>query len=148
MNWALADELRLHTGQAIGWLAGAQKADDGAGGLAIIAAKDDIEVQAQHGEMKVQAKDQVTLQSTDGNVDLASAKKIRIATAGGASITIEGGNITFTAPGTITYHSSQRLLAGPTRQNYPLPQFPNSSVCIPCLLKALKSGSPVAAVVV
>ncbi|MNX66124.1 hypothetical protein D3C86_972070 [compost metagenome] len=78
-------------------------------------------------------------------MEFAAKKKIRIATAQGASITLQDGDITFECPGKITYHSVQRKLAGPVQSNYPLPQFP-SSVCVPCLLKALKSGSALAAV--
>ncbi len=144
INLALADVLRVHSGQAIGLLAGAQKADAEAG-LSIIAGSDDLDFQAQHDELRVQAKDALKIASTDKTVEFAAKKKIRIATAQGASITLQNGDITFECPGKITYHAVQRKLVGPTRQSYPLPQFP-SSVCVECLLKALKSGSPLAAV--
>ncbi len=140
INLALADVLRVHSGQAIGILAGAQKADAEAG-LSVIAAEDDIDFQAQHDELKIQAKDQIKLASTTKTVEIAASKKIRIATAQGASVTLENGDITFECPGTITYFSSQRKLAGPARGSYPLPLFPQS-ICIPCMLAAAKSGAP------
>jgi len=59
-------------------------------------------------------------------VELAASKKIRIATAGGASVTIEGGNISFACPGQITYRYSRMMLEGPAQQNYPLPRFPSN----------------------
>jgi uncharacterized protein (DUF2345 family) len=144
INLALADVLRVHSGQAIGLLAGAQKADAEAG-LSIIAGSDDLDFQAQHDELRVQAKDGLKIASTDKTVEFAAQKKIRFATAQGASITLQNGDITFECPGKITYHAVQRKLAGPVRSNYPLPQFPQS-VCVECLIKALKAGSAVAAV--
>jgi len=144
INLALADVLRVHSGQAIGLLAGAQKADAEAG-LSIIAGSDDLDFQAQHDELRVQAKDGLKIASTDKTVEFAAQKKIRFATAQGASITLQNGDITFECPGKITYRAVQRKLAGPVKGSFPLPQFPNS-VCIPCMLKALRAGSPVAAV--
>lgn len=129
INLALADGLRVHSGQAIGVLAGAEKADADAG-LSVIAAKDDIDFQAQHDELKIQAKDQIKLASTTKTVEIAASKKIRIATAQGASVTLENGDITFECPGTITYFSSQRKLAGPVRDTYPLPVMPKSDVTL------------------
>ncbi|WP_307646279.1 type VI secretion system Vgr family protein [Variovorax boronicumulans] len=127
INLALADVLRVHSGQAIGLLAGAQKAD-AESGLSIIAGSDDLDFQAQHDELRVQAKDALKIASTDKTVEFAAQKKIRVATAQGASITLQNGDITFECPGKITYHAIQRKLAGPVRQNYPLPQFPRSAI--------------------
>lgn len=126
INLALADQFRVHSGQAIGLLAGAQKAD-ASDGLSIIASKDDLDFQAQHDELKVQAKDQIKIASTGKTVEVAAKKKIRIATAQGASITLEDGDIRFECPGRITYYTIQRKLAGPVRGNYKLPVFPDST---------------------
>ncbi|MFX8098664.1 DUF2345 domain-containing protein, partial [Acinetobacter baumannii] len=81
------------------------------------------------------------LVSANMNVDFAAAKRIRIATAGGASITIEGGNITVECAGPITYKAAQRTFQGPVNASYPLPLFPQS-VCVECMLKAAMNGSP------
>lgn len=149
INLALNAQARLHTGQAIGLLAAAASADhegtDGRTGLSVIAASDSLDIQAQTDTVKIQSKEQLTLQSASASIELAAARKIRIATAQGAAITIEGGNIRFEAPGSITYKASMRTLQGPVQGGYALPQFPQS-VCIPCLLKAMQSGSPLAAV--
>ncbi|MCY1372004.1 hypothetical protein D9M69_591790 [compost metagenome] len=138
INLALADVLRVHSGQAIGVLAGAQKADADTG-LSVIAGNDDLDFQAQHDELRVQAKEALKIASTDQTVEFAAKKKIRIATAQGASITLQGGDITFECPGKITYHAVQRKLAGPVQKSYPLPAFPKS-ICVACLLKSLKSA--------
>ncbi|MCX7279792.1 MAG: type VI secretion system Vgr family protein [Burkholderiales bacterium] len=138
-QFASGGQLRVHTGQAIGVLAGAVKAGIANTGLQLIAAKDDIDLQAQAGELKVQAKGQVDVMSANAHIDWAAAKRIRIATAAGASITIEGGNITTTAPGQITVHASQKVFEGPGRVSYPLPQLPNS-ICVECLKKSLEAA--------
>ncbi|MBB2921025.1 DUF2345 domain-containing protein, partial [Cupriavidus alkaliphilus] len=56
----------------------------------------------------------------------AAARRIRIATAGGAAITIEGGNITFECPGPITYKAAQRKFDGPVTTDRDLPLFPDT----------------------
>jgi len=140
---AIAGKARIHSGQAIGLLAGAIKAGDGNTGIKLIAAKDDIDLQAQSDEMKFLAKKDIKLVSVTQHIDFAAAKKIHIAISSGASITIDGG-ITVQCPGTITVHASKKSFSGPEKGDYALPQFPQS-VCKECLLAAMQSASPYAA---
>ena len=72
-----------------------------------------------------------------------AAWRIVLATAGGANITIEGGNITVMCPGTITVKASQKSFVGPEQASYALPTLPQQ-VCVECLLKAAGSASPFA----
>jgi uncharacterized protein (DUF2345 family) len=111
---AAGGALRLHTGQAIGILGGAIKAGDKAAGtgLTMIAGSGDVDVQAQAGTMQVAALNDLKIQSQSDTVNWASAKKITLSTAGGASIVIEGGNITFLCPGTITVHAGTKSFVG------------------------------------
>ncbi|TVO59113.1 DUF2345 domain-containing protein, partial [Denitromonas halophila] len=111
-------------------------------GISLIAARDDIEMQAQSDEMKFQARDDLEMVSITEHIDFAAGKRIVLATEGGASITIDGG-ITVECPGTITVHASKKSFAGPTRGDYGLPTFPQT-VCKECLLAAMKAGSPFA----
>jgi len=74
-------------------------------------------------------------------VELAAGRTVHVATAGGASVTIEGGNITFTAPGTITVHAAKKSFLPGGSGNYPLPVFPQS-VCKECLLLAAQRAAP------
>lgn len=154
-NAAIAGDLRLHTGQAIGWLAGAAKPSPSSGGsgrdgadpnhtLALVTAESDLTLQAQHDQAKLQARDQLKLVSANAQLELAAGKTVHLATEGGAAITIEGGNISVTCPGNITVHASRKSFVGPVEQTYPLPQFPGS-VCVECLLKAQAQGAPLAA---
>jgi len=142
-NLAIAGKTRIHTGQAIGLLAGAIGPGDGNTGIKLIAAKDDIDLQAQSDEMKFRSKKNMKLVSATANIDFAAAKKVHLAVGGGASITIDGG-ITVQCPGTITVHASKKSFSGPASSNYALPAFPQN-VCVECMLAAMKSGSPFAA---
>ncbi len=116
-------------------------------GVQVIAARDPIDVQAQAGAMLVQARDEINVKSANAHIDWAAAKKISLSTAGGANITIDGGNITVQCPGKIEIKAGKKSFIGPERTDYRIPELPSSEpVCIDCLIKALKSGSPVAVV--
>lgn len=140
-NFAIANQARFQTGQSIGLLAGAVSPGDNNTGISLIAGKDDITLQAQSDEMKFQSKQDMKLVSVSANIDFAAAKKIHIAVAGGASITIDGG-ITFECPGTITVHASQKTFTGPTRANYILPEFTNGKMYAASFCVTDESGKP------
>ena len=137
---------RIHTGQSIGMLGGAVKPGDKAAGkgLTFIAGSGEVDVQAQADQLNVAAKLDVSVQSQSASVDWAAAKKITLATAGGASIVIEGGNITVMCPGKISVWAGKKSFVGPKTEQYGLPLMPQS-VCVECMLKAARSGAPFAA---
>ncbi|MBZ8142805.1 type VI secretion protein [Rubrivivax gelatinosus] len=147
LEQASGGALRIHTGQNIGVLAGAVKPGEQAAGkgITLIAGQGDISVQAQSDTMRVAAKQDVSIQSASAHVDWAAAKKIHFATAGGARITLEGGNIIVECPGKISVWAGKKSFTGPQQASYAMPQMP-SQVCVACLLKALKSGSALASV--
>ncbi len=134
-------QMRVHTGQAIGVLGGAMKAGEGGVGLQMITAKDAIEIQAQADTLSVQARDEVNVVSANAHIDWAAAKSISLSTAGGANITIDGGNITVQCPGKIIIHAGKKTFFGPEKLNYALPALPRS-VCVECMLKARRAGAP------
>ncbi|MGX9713662.1 type VI secretion system Vgr family protein [Janthinobacterium lividum] len=121
---------RLHTGQAIGLLGGVVKPGEGELGMQLVAASQPIEVQAQSDEIKVQAREEVNVASANAHIDWAAAKSIRLSTAGGANITIEGGNITIQCPGKITVFAGKKSFLGPTGLGYPLPRLPRSELAL------------------
>ena len=141
VNAVFANKWRAHSGQAISVLAGAAKPDHGNTGLQITEGKQNIELQAQHNEIKILASGKLSLGSVSQNIDVAAATKVRIANTQGASITIEGGNITFECPGTITYHTSMRNFSDATSKNYHLPILPGN-ICIECLMKRAQTRGP------
>lgn len=130
---------RLHTGQAIGALAGAVKAGEQGLGLQMIAAADAIDIQSQADGIAVQARDEVTLTSVSARIDLAAAKRLSLSTAGGANITIEGGNITLQCPGKLTAHGGKKSFSDPAKLDFEMPALPRS-ICIACLKKSLAAA--------
>ena len=133
-------QMRLHTGQAIGILGGAIKEGDNGIGLQLISSDDANVFQALRDAVTIRGRDEVNVVSANSHIDWAAAKRISLSTAGGANITIEGGNITVQCPGKITVHAGKKSFLGPEKLDYLLPRLPRE-VCIECLLKALKSGS-------
>jgi uncharacterized protein (DUF2345 family) len=107
-------------------LGGAVKAGEGGLGLQLIAAKDAIDIQAQADELKVQARDDVNIVSANASVDWAAAKRISLSTAGGANITIDGGNITVQCPGKLTIHAGKKNFGGPAQMEQTMPVLPKS----------------------
>jgi type VI secretion system secreted protein VgrG len=121
--------LRMHSGQAIGLLAGAvgkgETVGAGSRGLTLAAGKDPVRLEAQAGEIHIQAKQRLNIQSANAHIDWAAAKKISLSTAQGANITLQGGNITIQCPGKLTVHASAKKFDGPAKLDYPLPVLPN-----------------------
>jgi uncharacterized protein (DUF2345 family) len=142
---AVSGDVRLHAGQAIGVLAGAiQPGSEAAGtGLSLIAGQGDVQVQAQAGGLQIAAKQLVNVQSANGHVDWAAAKKITLKTAEGACIEIAGGGVTVQCPGTIEVKAAQRVMEGGANKEYDMPVLPQQ-ICVACLLKARAAGAPFA----
>jgi type VI secretion system secreted protein VgrG len=132
-------QMRWHTGQAIGVLGSAGKPGEGGFGLQLIAAKDTVDIQAQADDLKVQARDEVNVISANTHIDWAAATRISLSTAGGANITIEGGNITVQCPGKITVNAGKKSFNGPEKLGFDMPALPRS-ICIACLKKSLAAG--------
>lgn len=128
MHVAVGEALSVHSGQAIGVLAGAVGASDGNTGIKLYAGQGDVDVQAQSDQITLAAKELMRLISANSHVDVAAAKSIELCTEGGASLKIEGGNITFACPGKISIKAASKSFTGPTNMSYPLPPMPNSTM--------------------
>ncbi|AKJ28291.1 hypothetical protein AAW51_1600 [Caldimonas brevitalea] len=125
---AIGGQARLHCGQAIGVLAGAVQPGSGRGGtgLTVTCAEGDLEVQAQADGLQVAAQQAVDVRSVHAHIDWAAAKKITVATAGGASITIDANGIVTQCPGKITVRAGRKHLVGPASCSYALPRLPRA----------------------
>ncbi|MCM5683002.1 DUF2345 domain-containing protein, partial [Schlegelella sp. S2-27] len=110
LHQAIGGQARLHTGQAIGVLAGAiGPGSEAAGtGLTVIAAQGDVDVQAQAGPMQLAAKQLVDVKSKAAHIDWAAAQRIVLSTAGGASLTLDAGGIVTQCPGKITVQAGKK----------------------------------------
>jgi uncharacterized protein (DUF2345 family) len=126
LHIASGNQLRVNTGQSLGILAGAVQAGNGAKGkgLTMIAGQGPVQMQAQAGQAQVAAKGLINVQSANSHIDWAAAKKITLATSGGASIVIDGNGITTQCPGKITVRAAQKSFIGPGSESYQLPRLP------------------------
>ncbi len=123
-HMAAGNTLRVHSGQAIGYLAGAQKAEGI--GLAVIASAGPVEVQAQHSDINLSAQGELKIISITAETEMAAGKVLHLAVDGGASLTMDGGNITFACPGSIKVYAAKHQFNGPQEKFFPLPQFPRT----------------------
>lgn len=141
-NVATAGDLRVHAGQALGWLAGAvEGASDEAVALSLVTAEGKLEFEAQQDQLKLQSRDGLKLVSANAEVELAAGKTVHLATSGGASITIEGGNITVACPGNINVRAGKKSFAGPTTLNRSFVAWPNTDLNAPCMNQAAATNS-------
>ena len=134
-------QARLHAGRAIGVLANAAEGSGDSTALSLVAGNGELDIQAQNDSSHLQSRQALRMTSAQGAVELAAGKTLHIATAAGASLTIEGGNITFNCPGTIKVEAGVKSFLPGGRGRYPLPVFPQS-VCKECLLLAAQRAAP------
>jgi uncharacterized protein (DUF2345 family) len=124
---------RIHTGQAIGIVAGV--IEPGAGdvppkgtGLTMIAGSGDLSLQAQSGTLQLASQQDLTLQSASGPIKFQAAKRIVIANSHGSRITLADGKIVIECPGTYTVHASTKSLVGPQDATVTLPTMPKGEL--------------------
>ncbi|RXK66052.1 type VI secretion system tip protein VgrG [Stenotrophomonas sp. MA5] len=124
---AVMGQARLHASQALGMLAAASSGAGAAGTtLVAVAGNGMVDVQAQADAIHVQARQSLRASSAQGVVEVEAGKVVHIATSGGASITLEGGNITFACPGVITVHAGTKSFLGPAQFKTELPNWSQS----------------------
>lgn len=129
-----AGQTRLHGKQVIGLLGGAVKPGEATIGFLLVANNGAINIQSQASELKVIAQNETHAASANSHIDFAAARRISVATTGGASITIDGGNISVQCPGKITVHAGKKRFSLQAQFTYKLPILPQS-VCVECLAK-------------
>ncbi|MBY0444915.1 MAG: DUF2345 domain-containing protein, partial [Burkholderiales bacterium] len=108
--------------------------------LKLIAAKGKIQLQAQSGDIEITGDKDLKVTACKGLISI-SAKEEILMTAGGGYIRLKGGDIEIHCPGKVSIKGANHDMSGPAKMSPTLPQFPDS-VCISCLLAAMKSGSP------
>ena len=116
---------RIHSGQAIGLTAGGMK-QNATAGLQLITAQGDTTIQAHNDQISLKAKNNLDMKSAQASIDFAAATNITMRTAGGASISIQGGNITVQCPGKILVQAGQKSFTGGASMSYPLATLPTA----------------------
>ncbi|MEL1266429.1 type VI secretion system tip protein VgrG, partial [Pseudoxanthomonas putridarboris] len=81
------------------------------GGITQIAHQDDLRLQAQHGEVQVEALKAVRVSAVEGTITLNAKQRLTLL-CGGAYLTLEGGNIELGCPGTFTVKAKTQFSDG------------------------------------
>ena len=98
-------------------------------GINLTAAKGKFTASALTDGMDLFAKQQVRMASESADVQVSAKSKIAL-NSGGASLEIEGGNMTFYCPGSFTIKAASFTFVGPDNVPTRLPSLPKSSLKI------------------
>src|SRR5690606_27058935 len=126
-NLANSSHLRVHSRLKIGVLAAGLEGQTEDTALSVVACKGALDVRAQNDGARLRSREQLKVVSANAEVELAAGKTVHLATAGGASLTIEDGNIVIACPGTIKVHAGSKVFVGPAKIGYPLLEFPDAT---------------------
>ncbi len=118
------DDAHLAAGQTISSVSGQHAALYAhAGPLRVIAANGPVTLQSHTGALELLADQSVTFTATDDRIDVLANQKI-VLQAGQTTVTLEGGDITFTCPGNFIVKASQHPFLGGTNNAASLAALP------------------------
>ena len=138
-------DARLHAGQAVGVLAAAVDGGVKEGNaLSVVTGAGELDVQAQNDKVQIQSRQALRAASAQGVVELSAGKTVHIATTGGASVTIEGGNISFNCPGKITVHASKKSFLAATHLSTEMNSWPDAQFDDVYVVRHRATGEPMA----
>ncbi len=127
VNITTAQRCSLNASQAISLLAQQE-------GMRLVSAKGPLEVESHGDILSLTALKDITIQSTQGHLQLTAKNGITLG-CGGAYIRLTPqGEVQIHGPGVISL-KGQHDLQGPASEAFPLPELP-ASVCKECLKKA------------
>ena len=127
VNITAAQRYSVNASQAVSLLALQE-------GMRLVSAKGALEIESHSDVLSLTSLKDVTVQSTQGHLQLTAKNGITLA-CGGAYIKLTPqGEINVHGPGLLSL-KGQHKLQGPASEDYPLPELP-SSVCKECLKKA------------
>ncbi|MFD0739827.1 type VI secretion system tip protein TssI/VgrG [Lysobacter koreensis] len=99
-------------------------------GIALHAAHGPVSARAHANRARVAAQTSVTIASTQADINVAASQHI-LATAAGAYLRMEGGNIELGAPGKIEFKASKKAWTGPHASQASLPSLPKAALNLP-----------------
>ncbi|MFM0058715.1 type VI secretion system Vgr family protein [Paraburkholderia phytofirmans] len=98
-------------------------------GMKLFAGNGKVEIQAQSDGMDLFAEKQLHISSAGQDVLVAAKQKV-VVTSGGASITIENGDVEIRCPGKFTVKAASHSFEGPASGDTPLPALPQGDLKI------------------
>ncbi|MEE9686792.1 type VI secretion system tip protein VgrG [Enterobacter sp. HK169] len=117
------------------------------GQLSLKASEGPVDVQAQNGKMQFFAEKKLTMSSAS---DISFAGKKRITLIGGGSyLRLEAGKIEYGTTAMYLRRTKRTMAAAPATMPLPIPLLPgqypplNGTICIECLLNAIKANDAI-----
>jgi type VI secretion system secreted protein VgrG len=120
MDFSIAKRLRMAAGDLISLCAHKL-------GINLVAAKGKLTASALTDGMDLFAQKQLRIASESADVQVSAKSKITL-NSGGASLVIEGGNMTFHCPGAFTIKAGSFTFVGPDNVPAMLPSLPGSNL--------------------
>jgi type VI secretion system secreted protein VgrG len=117
MHWTAAQTVAAVAGNTVSLFTHA-------GGIAAIAGNGPLSLQAHTDSLEILADRDITVLSVNDKIEINAKQKITLQ-AGQSSVTLEGGNITFTCPGNFTVKGVLHGFAGPGSKAAGLPDLPS-----------------------
>lgn len=103
-------------------------------GLRVVSGKGPLQIESHGDRMDATALQDVTIQSTQGHVQITAKNGITFATGGAYIKLTPDGQILVHGPSLLSLKGNHTM-DGPTSQDYPLPDLPKS-VCVECMRAA------------
>ncbi|MGY0652451.1 type VI secretion system Vgr family protein [Luteimonas sp. A537] len=139
LNWAAVDTLSVAASRSVQLFTLGKAEGDRPNqelGIALHAASGSVQLRAQANIATLQARDEVRITSTDADVLVSAPSQRLLATAAGAYIRIEGGNIELGAPGQVEFKASRKALVGPMAVTADVPDLVDTGPLCPARTSA------------
>jgi type VI secretion system secreted protein VgrG len=131
LNLAAAEGMFAHANKRISLLAQQD-------GMRLVSGKGPLEIESHGDILNVIAQQDITVQSTEGHLQLTAKNGITLGCGGGYIRITPSGDIQIHGPGLVSIKGQHRVNA-PESEAFPLPELP-SSVCRECAKRATSLG--------
>ncbi|WP_313422615.1 type VI secretion system Vgr family protein [Stenotrophomonas rhizophila] len=145
LQMTVQQDLHISAGETVSTVSGehtALFAQDGP--IKVIAANGPVSLQAHTGELELLADQAITITATDDRIDVLAQQKV-VLQAGNSAITLEGGDITFSCPGTFTVKAGQHPFLGGASDAAAVPALPDQTFAFTDSLRFAVEGADVLA---
>ncbi|MGI4720158.1 MAG: type VI secretion system Vgr family protein [Janthinobacterium lividum] len=130
LHWTTQADLHMTAGHTFSSVSGgATSFFTHSGGIQAIAANGPVSLQAHTDALEILADKEITVISVNDCIEIKAKEKI-VLQAGEASITLEGGDITFACPGTFSVKGGQHVFDKGESKPAEFPHLPDSATDI------------------
>ncbi len=112
LHWTTQGDMHMSAGDTVSSVVGkAATMFTHSGGIQAFAGNGPVSLQSHTDQLDILADKSITVISVNGSIEIKAQEKI-VVLAGAASVTLEGGNITFRCPGTFSVKGSLEPFGG------------------------------------